>query len=143
MRPHAKSNIRLLLLLIVVTGVVPAAGCRICCDPDTLSYPTYGGIWERTRRDGGRVGSLFDPAGARAQTLAQRDEPRTPDERDRELRKNDPNAFSLEPPAAEEAAPPESGDGDAELRERIEELRNQRMEDINIEAGEVAPPILY
>jgi hypothetical protein len=150
MRPHAKSNIRA-LLLIAVTGILPAAGCQICCDPDTLSYPTYGGIWERTRRDGGRVGSIFDPAGARASTLVQREDPRTPDERDRELRETDPNAFSLEPPTREEP-PADSDDDDAKLQEKIKRLREQEMDgeesddketDIKIEPGAPAPPILF
>lgn len=38
-------------------------GCRVCqtCD----EYPAYGGSWQRTNRVSGRVGSVFDPAGAK------------------------------------------------------------------------------
>lgn len=40
-----------------------ATGCTICADCDLDSYNAYGGRWQRTDRDAGRVGSLFHPAG--------------------------------------------------------------------------------
>lgn len=48
-------------------------GCTLCQDCGDLDYPTYGGAWERTRRDSGRVGSVFDPAGARTARLSSRE----------------------------------------------------------------------
>ena len=52
--------IRIALLGLILT---PGFGCRICqtCD----EYPAFGGSWQRTNRVSGRVGSVFDPAGAK------------------------------------------------------------------------------
>jgi len=33
----------------------------MCCSPFDHSYPTYGGKWQRTDREHGRVGSVFTP----------------------------------------------------------------------------------
>ncbi len=52
-----------LLLALVALG-----GCRLCQDCGDIDYPTYGGAWERTIRDRGRVGSVFDPAGLSRQS---------------------------------------------------------------------------
>ncbi|TWU10204.1 hypothetical protein [Allorhodopirellula heiligendammensis] len=49
-------------------------GCRLCADCDDDAYPSYGGIWQRTNRDSGRVGSIFDPGGSRQSDLSQRAE---------------------------------------------------------------------
>lgn len=45
-------------------SLVAASGCTMCqsCEDDT--YAAYGGRWQRTDRCEGRVGSVFDPAGA-------------------------------------------------------------------------------
>ncbi len=55
------SRIWALLLLLTVCG----SGCTICASPDLESYTTYGGVWHRTDREHGRVGSVFAPAGSR------------------------------------------------------------------------------
>ncbi|WDQ15737.1 hypothetical protein [Rhodopirellula sp. P2] len=66
-------------LILLVTLVVPSIGCRLCADCDLDAYPAYGGAWERTLRDTGRVGSVFDPAGARAADLEARTDPEAAD----------------------------------------------------------------
>lgn len=64
---------RTLLGLILLAGMLAiGSGCRLCCDLEDQDYPAYGGAWERTNRSSGRVGSLFDPGGARASALAPR-----------------------------------------------------------------------
>jgi hypothetical protein len=54
-----KYNLPAIAMLTLLCG-----GCTLCpnCDPD--AFAAYGGRWERTDRDHGRVGSLFAPAGA-------------------------------------------------------------------------------
>lgn len=59
--------------------VLPFGGCRICLDTHDLDYPTYGGAWQRTQRDTGRVGSVFDPGGAKVAALVEREDPLKPD----------------------------------------------------------------
>jgi hypothetical protein len=66
-------------LILLVTLVVPSIGCRLCADCDMDAYPAYGGAWERTLRDTGRVGSVFAPAGSRAADLANRTDPEAAD----------------------------------------------------------------
>ena len=56
--------------LIVAAIVMTGSGCRLCCDSEDIAYPAYGGLWERTNRNSGRVGSLFDPGGARGGEMA-------------------------------------------------------------------------
>ena len=59
-------------ILLVGLSLVSANGCRLCADCDLDAYPSYGGAWQRTVRDSGRVGSLFDPGGSRVADLSQR-----------------------------------------------------------------------
>lgn len=66
-------------LILLVTLVVPSIGCRLCADCDMDAYPAYGGAWERTLRDTGRVGSVFDPAGSRSADLEDRTDPEAAD----------------------------------------------------------------
>lgn len=74
---------RLVVAMMSLASALPAAGCRICADCDERAYPAYGGSWERTRRSEGRVGSVFDPAGAKAPELVNRDVPPSPAELER------------------------------------------------------------
>jgi hypothetical protein len=115
----------MLLLLIV-----PAGGCRLTANCDDLDYPAYGGAWERTRRDGGRVGSVFDPAGGRASALTSRDEPERPDaqERNRQAEKGD-IIISPDEDDAEKAEPDDS-DMESELEDKTEGLRDRKLDDI-------------
>ncbi len=85
------AQLPLLLLLLL-----PAGGCRICADCDDLAYPAYGGIWQRTNRDSGRVGSIFDPAGAKKSDLVSRETPVKPDET---LRKNRSERDKIDEPS--------------------------------------------
>ena len=68
----------------VIACISPSTGCRICADCEDLAYPAYGGAWQRTRRDSGRVGSVFDSAGGQSSDLVDRDTPPTPDQLERE-----------------------------------------------------------
>ena len=139
------ASLRNRILLVAIIAILPTAGCRLCCETDDHTYSAYGGAWERTRRDSGRVGSIFDPAGAKASTLVERDEPDRPEVLDRERRKDDPDAYSLEPdkdPSRPEM-PEDDTDDDEALRKRIEELRNQQLEDIDAEPGKLVPPTLF
>lgn len=58
----ARRSCGLLLLMMLALSSV---GCSICCTPHYDMFPAYGGAWERTNRTHGRVGSVFEPAGAR------------------------------------------------------------------------------
>ena len=68
-------------LILLVTLVVPSTGCRLCADCEMDAYPAYGGAWERTLRETGRVGSVFDPGGVRAADIEARTDPETADRR--------------------------------------------------------------
>ncbi len=72
----------LLALMLLLPTTLLSTGCTIPSDCGDMDYPTYGGAWQRTRRDSGRVGSVFDPAGARTATLSPRELPEN-DERSR------------------------------------------------------------
>ena len=69
---------------MVAIVAVASTGCRLCCDTEDAAYPAYGGKWQRTIRDSGRVGSLFDSAGNRASLLVDRDVPAGQDELERQ-----------------------------------------------------------
>lgn len=58
----------------VLGSLILVGGCRLCADCDDDAYASYGGAWQRTNRDAGRVGSVFDPGGSRASDLSQRAE---------------------------------------------------------------------
>ena len=64
-----------LILLLAVAATVMQTGCRICSDCGDQDYPTIGGAYQRTVRDRGRVGSVFDPAGGVSSLLVNRDDP--------------------------------------------------------------------
>lgn len=106
-------------------------GCRLCHDCHPTDYPAYGGAWERTRRDGGRVASVFDPAGARAAELADRSEPPTPDVWERQRARDDqqPDVRPEEWPDVD-PGPRTREQIEAERRRRQLELEGLRIEDI-------------
>ncbi|WP_146522835.1 hypothetical protein [Stieleria varia] len=138
---------RCLLALLMVTTLVLSSGCRLCCDPDDGSFSAYGGSWERTRRDGGRVGSLFDPGGAKIADLSPRDDVVAPDERSRILRGRsdaaDAKADAAEDKPDEMDADEAAAQREQELQERLQKLRDEGMENINIIPGEPLPPSVY
>lgn len=82
---RATAHARTVCLVLVFGSMLPLAGCRICADCEDLAYPAYGGAWQRTSRESGRVGSVFDPGGAKMATLVNREEPDSVDEITREV----------------------------------------------------------
>ncbi|KAA5543680.1 hypothetical protein FYK55_10790 [Roseiconus nitratireducens] len=126
-------------------------GCRLCCDGEDLAYPAYGGAWERTNRDSGRVGSIFDPGGARVADLS----PRTDGSQPRMFEPGDLEALEGESSnEMESTESPEAADSDnqeqddAEFQERLEEFRRQQRaaaddeQDIDVIPGQSLPPDL-
>jgi hypothetical protein len=130
--PHTAA--RWLAIAVILFGLLPAGGCRLCADCEDIHYPAYGGAWQRTRRDGGRVGSLFDPAGARVAELVERDEPPKPDilerqrQESRDDEKDDPEAMD------DESKPDEEPKEDTE--DKLDELRDKQLDDIEQEMEE-------
>ncbi|MGB7344843.1 MAG: hypothetical protein WBD20_11550 [Pirellulaceae bacterium] len=140
--------------------LVPMTGCRICASSEDLAYPSYGGAWQRTVRDSGRVASLFDPAGAKSSELVSRDNAVTQDElerrrRDNESTNDDKSSDEDLPDGDSQGTSPENGSGnddtpnldpdedlDPELRRRMEELRDQDLDDVKIIPGDALPPML-
>ncbi|EMI41030.1 hypothetical protein [Rhodopirellula sp. SWK7] len=115
-------------------------GCRLCADCDLESYPSYGGAWQRTLRDSGRVGSIFDPGGSRASDLSARIDSDAADERYRDRiggTEGDDEPDGDEP-EADDAETPEEPERDLELDDRdMQEMqdrfRNLELQDIDYE----------
>jgi hypothetical protein len=145
---------RLSLVMMLILLVAPLSGCRICNNTEDLAYPSYGGAWERTIRDSGRVGSLFDPAGAKTSTLNPKDAAVTQDELERGRRAEEdaaePSAPTDDP--TEEALPEDDDSGDEpkfgedevdeDLKKRMDKLRDQDLDDVKIIPGDALPPLL-
>ncbi len=150
-RDH-RSVSRLLVILLTVT-LGSSLGCRLCCDGEDIAYPAYGGVWERTLRNQGRVGSLYDPAGARTADLADRNAPA----------ENEASRSSIIPPErleqdAEDEAPAEpvpddnlpprsEGETEEEFQERLKKFQQEQLEpqgnkplNARIILGEPQPP---
>lgn len=130
-KPTTTTTLRDALLL---SAALLLTGCRICADCEDVAYPAYGGVWQRTIRDTGRVGSLFDPAGAKAFDLASRDEPEGADQLERERYKARGSQIK-DPDDAEDDSDDESDSIDdrleeQRLRDREEELRDRELDDI-------------
>lgn len=120
-----------LLLALVVLG-----GCRLCQDCGDLDYPTYGGAWERTIRDRGRVGSVFDPAGAQSPKLSNR-------EVVEEGRKRaDSETDDIEGTPGDDETPNPDSPSDDQRQNDLDKLRDLRLEDINTQQREFVPPDL-
>jgi hypothetical protein len=120
------TTVRWIAISLVVIGLAPLAGCRICADCEALAYPAYGGAWQRTRRDAGRVGSIFDPGGAKTSDLVSRDTPTDPDELERVRQKArgagkgpDPNDRKMD-----------ETDDVPDVKDEGDDLRNRSLEDI-------------
>lgn len=125
------------LAIIVITG----SGCRLCCDRDDISYPAYGGIWERTNRDHGRVGSLFDPGGALVPDLDERgsldSEIRRQFTPRQELPDQDPGEENQD-----RQTPPEKSESetDEEFQEKLRKFKEERMLNAAVIPGDPMPP---
>jgi hypothetical protein len=116
-------------ITIIGACLVPQAGCRICADCEDLAYPAYGGAWERTRRDAGRVGSMFDPAGGKADALVDRDQPPTPDELERQREASALDRMS-EPDRNDDGESIESNSDLSTPAEPDRTLQERKLEDI-------------
>jgi hypothetical protein len=122
---------------LLAVGLIPLSGCRICADCEDLAYPAYGGAWQRTQRYSGRVGSIFDPAGAQAPNLVNRDQPPTPDELERAKQEaRDSGLDDFDRPGDEQSPEsnsdlPPATDPTEELRQRdLDDIRNEKEEDL-------------
>jgi hypothetical protein len=139
---------RTLTLLLTVT-LGSSLGCRLCCDGEDVAYPAYGGVWERTLRNEGRVGSLYAPAGARTAELTDRNAPAEndatrsniiPPERLDEDPDDDAPAVPVpedavpedavpEDAAPEDDLPPRSeGETEEEFQERLKRFQQEQLE---------------
>lgn len=155
------SAVRGAMLAVALLTILPLTGCRICTSTEDLAYPSYGGAWQRTIRDSGRVGSIFDPAGARASALVSREDPITPDEIERNRR--DAESTDEDDPELEDESPDDEpmddGDGidgddsddveeksqeerDAEIEKLKEKLRDQKLDEVKVIPGDPLPPLL-
>ncbi|HBJ38533.1 MAG TPA: hypothetical protein DDZ51_28020 [Planctomycetaceae bacterium] len=139
-RGIAKVSQMTALAAVVVSGGV-LAGCTIPSDCGDLDYPTYGGAWQRTRRDSGRVGSVFDPAGARTATLSPRELPDT----DGQTRSARDSILSTPPDSLRGPADGTKAEDDP-LRQpspsdknNADKLRDLQLDDINIQRGSPVP----
>ena len=110
-------------------SLLSLGGCRICLDTHDLDYPAYGGAWQRTQRDSGRVGSVFDPGGAKVAALVEREDPLTPDVMERMKQ-------SAEGTQDPDRQPGFEGDSSSEEFEEMDptpELMDKNLEDIEQE----------
>ena len=141
---HRTGLFRQLIPLYFLLLSIPLAGCRICATCEELDYPAYGGSWQRTIRDSGRVGSVFEPAGARVADLVSRDEPPQPDELERSRRPDDvddnPSDENLDgEDEVNEDSEPSDEDEEEKMKELEEELRDMDLEEIRIESPPTPP----
>jgi hypothetical protein len=156
-------DIGLVATLVALTGFL---GCTLPSDQGDLDYPTYGGAWQRTRPDGGRVGSIFDPAGGKVATLAPKAKPRmddpnrsasdsilsvTPDGQQRdsdkleEIERPDREKSDAAPPEPD-ARSPKSDDGETlpspSDRKQRDRLRSIELDQISAETeGDDSPEL--
>jgi len=138
---------RLIAALLFVGCVMPVGGCRICADCEPMAFPAYGGSWQRTDRSSGRVGSVFDPGGAKTSQLADRDTPPDPDELERRRQAGKSNMYgpdAYEPRSDSDQPPMDDQSPEDRLRDRQlddiesdneEDLRNRQLDDINVYRG--------
>lgn len=133
------------VLLVLGTGLASFSGCRLCADCDLDAYPSYGGSWQRTLRDSGRVGSVFDPGGSRAADLSARVDSESMEQ---ELRNRDAEGDREKDDAVGEAneADDDQGDirdrnldNDDQLQDMEDRLRDLNLQDINYHRPEDAP----
>jgi hypothetical protein len=147
--------------VLLLAALIPVGGCRICADCDENAYAAYGGAWQRTTRDTGRVGSIFDPAGGLASKLVSRDTPENPDAQERARQEafgtgpKDPDRTGEDEDDKQQKQDDEedSRDKDNDLRQRNledieeekeDELRKKELKDIEVRIfpGQPIPPVL-
>ncbi|TWU48779.1 hypothetical protein Poly51_46820 [Rubripirellula tenax] len=128
--------IQLSLTALVLLAAIPAGGCRICADCEDLAYPAYGGAWQRTEREKGRVGSVFDPGGAKLASLIDREGPDQPDEIIRRLETERSGDSDLDPGMDDEDGDSDAADDSSTKDSRAKEadrLKDRKLEDIEDE----------
>jgi hypothetical protein len=146
-RPAPGPSQRSLLtpLALVAAVAVGSSGCRLCCNREDIAYPAYGGIWQRLDRNEGRVGSLFDPAGARVPDLSPRSSVETSGERRSEILPEGAMEDRESPEDVPEPTPDPDTDGperDQQFEERYRQFQEEKMLDANLILGDPAPPVV-
>lgn len=140
---------RTLATALLLAGILLVnSGCRLCCDPETEAFPAYGGAWERTSRTSGRVGSTFDPGGARIGSFTPRDSANKVDllELEQQRDESGEESDSDEPPAPEPTeANPEDTEAERErkFQERLKQFEERQLEDIDVIPGATLPPDVF
>jgi hypothetical protein len=142
-RTRFARNIHLFACLPILLAC-SLTGCTICQDCGDLDYPTYGGAWERTRRDSGRVGSVFDPAGVRVAALSPRDavaEDSSRLGRGEKATPNDDEATPADDPLNDSGTEASPSDKDKDMGDKdADSIRDLDLEDINMETSDLLPP---
>lgn len=132
-------------LFLTTVVMLTSTGCRLCCDVEDIDYPAYGGAWERTNRSSGRVGSLFDPGGARIANLSSRESA------DDGINDVFPGASQksegpLDDSQDDPMAPKSDADQEKEFQERYEKMKNENQTENPLKAsiipGAPIPPDL-
>lgn len=130
-------------VIFTLCGVMLVGGCRLCADGDDHAYPSYGGAWQRTHRDSGRVGSIFDPGGSRASDLSERAQSDSPDVTNRSTMGAGnggagPDQDASGPVQDEQrdamdtdGVEPPSSQGEEDLRELEQRYQDLQLEEIN------------
>lgn len=125
---------RFVILTLACLGISALGGCRICADCEDLDYPAYGGAWQRTLRDSGRVGSMFDPGGARASELVSRDDPVATDELERQRQESLGDATEeSEDDMDSDIEDSESDDSSEDEEMDLDDLENRKLDDIELD----------
>lgn len=126
-----------------VLGIlVLLGGCRLCADCDDEAYASYGGAWQRTHRDSGRVGSIFDPGGSRTSDLSERAKSDGPNVTNHDALRSDDAAAdaggdSAEPNQEEDRDIMDTDGEEPRNEEREEELRNLEKRYRNLQLEEI------
>jgi hypothetical protein len=92
-----------------------------------MDYPAFGGSWQRTVRDTGRVGSIFDSAGGKVAKLTDRDQPLPTDAQERQ--QQGLRTEGMFDPETNDSSP-DNKPGKAGPPLTPEQLKNQSLEDI-------------
>ena len=142
---HSIEKYPAIALILLISSLLPVGGCRICSDCEDMDYPAYGGSWQRTLRNEGRVGSVFAPAGGKTGELIDRDVPPDPVELERQRQEEKENLFDTdadEPKSESDRMPPQYDsplepirDPNLDDDEGENDLRKRDPEDINVNRG--------
>lgn len=117
----------------ILLALLSCGGCSMCQPCELETYSAYGGRWQRTDRDRGRVGSVFAPAGAQVAYATPADsdvaDESLPPDQDQD--EDQPTDTLPEDDGAEDDSVLED---DAQQREeRARRLRDLQLEDIRFQ----------